>query len=39
MLIREMTLEDIPQAVEIEKQCFSTPWSEKSFKDYVISCM
>lgn len=33
MLIREMTLEDIPQAVEIETQCFSQPWSEKSFQD------
>ena len=33
MLIREMTLEDIPQAAAIEKQCFSQPWSEKSFQD------
>ncbi len=33
MLIREMILEDVPQAVEIETQCFSQPWSEKSFQD------
>ena len=35
MLIREMTLKDIPQAVEIETQCFSLPWSEKSFQDSI----
>ena len=35
MLIREMTLEDIAQAVEIEKSCFSTPWSENSFRDSI----
>ena len=33
MLIREMTFADIPQVVEIETQCFSLPWSEKSFQD------
>ena len=33
MLIRRMTLEDIPTVVEIEKACFSLPWSEKSFED------
>ena len=33
MLIRRMTMEDIPFVVEIEKQCFSLPWSEKSFED------
>lgn len=33
MLIRRMTLEDIPAVVEIEKACFSLPWSEKSFED------
>ena len=33
MLIRRMTMEDIPSVVEIEKQCFSLPWSEKSFED------
>ena len=33
MLIREMSFADIPSAVEIETQCFSLPWSEKSFQD------
>lgn len=33
MLIRKMTVSDIPFVVEIEKQCFSLPWSEKSFED------
>ena len=33
MLIRRMTMEDIPSVVEIEKACFSLPWSEKSFED------
>jgi ribosomal-protein-alanine N-acetyltransferase len=35
MLIREMTYADIPQIVEMEKQCFSDPWSEKSFEDSI----
>lgn len=35
MLIREMTLEDINQAARIEKECFSLPWSEKSFQDSI----
>ena len=35
MLIREMTFTDIVQAVEIENQCFSMPWSEKSFMDSI----
>lgn len=35
MLIREMTLEDITQAVLIENECFSLPWSEKSFQDSI----
>lgn len=35
MLIREMTLEDITQVVEIEKSCFSIPWSEDSFRDSI----
>ncbi len=30
--IRRMTAEDIPQAVEIEKMCFSEPWSEGSYR-------
>ena len=33
MLIREMTLQDVARAAEIEKECFSIPWSEKSFED------
>ena len=28
-----MELQDIPVVVEIENQCFSLPWSEKSFED------
>ena len=35
MLIRRMVPEDIPAAVEIEKACFSSPWSEKSFSDSI----
>ena len=33
MLIRRMTLEDISAVVEIERACFSLPWSKKSFED------
>ena len=33
MLIRRMTMEDIPQVVQIENACFSQPWSESSFRD------
>lgn len=33
MLIRGMTTEDIPQVAKIETECFSVPWSEKSFAD------
>lgn len=35
MLIRRMTIEDVPAVVEIEKECFSLPWSERSFEDSV----
>lgn len=35
MLIREMTLQDIPAVAEIEKACFSLPWSEQSLIDSV----
>ena len=35
MLIRKMTLEDIQAVAEIETQCFSQPWSEKSFYDSI----
>lgn len=31
--IREMTENDIPQIAELEKMCFSEPWSENSLKD------
>ena len=33
MLIRRMTPQDIPAVVEIEKECFSLPWSANSFED------
>lgn len=36
MLIREMTLQDVPAVAEIEKQCFSLPWSEQSLTDSVL---
>ena len=36
MLIREMSFEDIAQVVEIENDCFSLPWSEKSFIDSIV---
>lgn len=35
MLIRNMALSDIGAVVEIEKNCFSQPWSEKSFEDSI----
>jgi ribosomal-protein-alanine N-acetyltransferase len=31
-----MTAEDIPAVVEIEKECFSLPWSEKSFAESIV---
>lgn len=30
MIIRNMTLDDVPEIAELEKICFSDPWSEKS---------
>ena len=33
MMIRKMIPEDIPVAVEIERECFSRPWSEQSFRE------
>ena len=36
MLIREMTLQDVPAVAEIEKACFSLPWSEQSLVDSVV---
>ena len=35
MLIREMTLQDVPAVAAIEKMCFSLPWSEQSLIDSV----
>ncbi len=35
MIIRKMSIEDIPTVVEIEKECFSMPWSQKSFEDSI----
>lgn len=31
VMFREMTLEDIPEVSEIERESFQTPWSEDSF--------
>ena len=36
ILIRRMTIEDVPQVASIEKECFSMPWSEKSFTDALL---
>lgn len=33
IIIRKMEQKDIPYAVEIENECFSLPWSKKSFED------
>lgn len=30
-ILRPMVIDDIPQVVEIEKQCFPTPWSAYAF--------
>ena len=35
MLVRKMTLNDVAAVSEIEKACFSLPWSEKSFEDSI----
>ncbi len=35
MLIRRMTPKDIETVVAVEEQCFSQPWSEKSFQDSI----
>ena len=34
-MIREMTSEDIKYIYELEKECFSRPWSEDSLKKEV----
>lgn len=31
--IRPMTIGDLPAVLEIERDCFSPPWSERSFRD------
>ncbi|MBQ8518130.1 MAG: ribosomal protein S18-alanine N-acetyltransferase [Agathobacter sp.] len=36
MLIRKMALEDVTAVVQIEQECFSLPWSEKSFEDSIL---
>ncbi len=33
MMIREMTPDDVQEVAAIEQECFSMPWSEKSFLD------
>jgi len=33
MIIRPMELRDVEAVVEIEKICFTMPWSEKSYRD------
>lgn len=35
--IRPMTLEDTEQAAQIEKACFSMPWSEEALKESLLS--
>lgn len=35
MIIRRMTPEDVPDVAGIENECFSMPWSEKSFLDSI----
>ena len=36
MLIRKMTLEDVTAVAQIEQECFSLPWSKKSFEDSIL---
>lgn len=35
MRIRQMFMEDVPAVANIEKECFSSPWSESAFADAV----
>ena len=35
MLVRKMTVDDVAAVSEIEKACFSLPWSAKSFEDSI----
>ena len=34
--IRHMTKEDIPQALEIERLCFSEPWTEADYRESLL---
>ena len=34
ILIRNAVHEDIPALCELERQCFSLPWSERAFEDF-----
>jgi len=36
MLVRRMTTEDIDAVVQIERACFSQPWSAPSFQDSLM---
>ena len=33
-MVRRMKIEDVPYVAQIERQCFSTPWSEQSLMKY-----
>lgn len=35
MLIKTMTMEHVEAVAEIERQCFSQPWSQKSLEDSI----
>ena len=35
-MIRLMEERDIPQVAELERLCFSTPWSENSLKESLV---
>ena len=37
LTIREMTEEDIPDILEIEKQSFVTPWTQRMFRETLAS--
>lgn len=37
ILFRRMDFEDAPEVSEIEKECFSDPWSEKVLRDSLIN--
>ena len=32
MIVRHMTVEDVPEVVEIDRSSFSLPWTERSFR-------